>query len=147
MLCSITEMDEEKIIEIKMYVPEEASTGTYEVIKVSEYRYKLTNNDPFSEILTYGTIIEVLPEKKDEDTFVFKKVYAESDFSHEVIGLPSSLNETEMRIVGQMIIDEGGYWEVIFGGMGYINLPKNSKLNVSEELNNLIKIKQESKND
>ncbi len=125
-----------------MYVPEEASTGTYEVIKVSEYTYKLTNNDPFSEVLTYGTIIEVLPEKKDEDTYVFKGVHTESDYTHEVIGLPSALNETEMRIVGQMIIDEGGYWEVIFGGMGYVNLPKHSKLNVIEELNKLITAKQ-----
>jgi len=139
-------MDEEKIIDIKMYMPVEASTGTYEVIKVSEHRYKLTNNDPFSEILTYGTIIEVLPEKKDEDTFVFKQVYAESEYNLEVIGLPMSLNETEMpemRVVGQMIIDEGGYWEVIFGGMGYVNLPKTSKLNVIDELNKLIKAKRE----
>lgn len=67
-------MNEKEIIDIKMYIPEEASTGTYKVIKVSENRYKLTNNDPFSETLTYGTIIEVLPEKKDKDTFVFKEV-------------------------------------------------------------------------
>ncbi len=127
-----------------MYVPEEASTGTYEVIKVSENRYKLTNNDPFSETLTYGTIIEVLPEKKDKDTFVFKKVYAESEFNLEVIGIPMSLNEAELRVVGQIIIDEGGYWEVIFGGMGYVNLPKTSQLNVIDELNKLIRKKQDN---
>lgn len=128
-----------------MYVPEESSTGPYEVIKVSEYTCKLTNNDPFSEVLTHGTIIEVLPEKKDEDTYVFKEVHAESDYILEVIGLPSALNETEMRIVGQMIIDESGYWEVIFGGMGYVNLPKHSKLNEIEELNKLTTAKQELK--
>ncbi|MGD1839749.1 MAG: hypothetical protein ACFB0B_02475 [Thermonemataceae bacterium] len=137
-------MNEEEIIAIKMYVPEEASTGTYEVIKVSENRYKLTNNDPFSETLTYGTIIEVLPEKKDKDTFVFKKVYAESEFNLEVIGIPMSLNEAELRVVGQIIIDEGGYWEVIFGGMGYVNLPKTSQLNVIDELNKLIRKKQDN---
>ncbi len=59
-------MSEEEIIEIKMYMPDEASTANYDVIKVSKNRYKLTNNNPFSEILTYGTIIEVLPEKKKE---------------------------------------------------------------------------------
>ncbi len=138
-------MNQEEIIEIKMYVPDEASTANYDVIKVSENRYKLTDNDPFNEILTYGTIIEVLPEKKkgsEEEVFVFKEVYAESEYDLEVISLPMSLNETEMRVVGQMIMDEGGYWEVIFGGMGYVNLPKNSKLNVIEELNTLIKAKQ-----
>lgn len=140
-------MEKEKIIDIKMYVPDEASTGTYEVIQVSENTYKLTNNDPFSEILTYGTIIEVLPEKKDGDTYIFKRVHAESEYILQVIGLPFSLNETEMRVVGQMIIDEGGYWEVIFGGMVYVNLPKTSKLNVIDELNKLIKAKQINSND
>jgi len=72
-----------------------------------------------------------------------KKIYAESEYSLEVIALPMSLNETEMRIVGKMIIDEGGYWEVIFGGMAYINLPKDSKLNIIDELNKLIKAKQQ----
>ncbi len=126
-----------------MYIPEQSSTGTYKVIKVSKNRYKLTNNDPFSETLIYGTIIEVLPEKKDGDTFVFKDVYAKSEFNLEVIGLPISLNETEWRVIGQMIINEGGYWEVIFGGMGYVNLPKTSKLNVNNEFDKLIKAKQE----
>jgi len=138
-------MNEEEIIQIKMYVPEESSTGTYDVIKISENRYKLANNDPFSEVLTYGAIIEVQPEQKEEGIFEFKEIYAESEYSLEVIALPASLNETEMRIVGQKIIDEGGYWEVIFGGMGYVNLPKKSKLNVIDELNKLIKAKQESR--
>lgn len=55
-----------------------------------------------------------------------------------------SLNESELRVVGQMIIDKGGYWEVIFGGMGYVNLPKDSRFNVIDELNKLIKAKRES---
>ena len=116
-------MDEEQTIDIKMYVPEEASIDTYEVIKISEYTCKLTNNDPFSEILTYGTIIEVLPEKKDEDTYVFKGVHTESDYTHEVIGLPSALNETEMRVVGQMIIDEVEYWEVFLEEWDMLTYP------------------------
>lgn len=134
-------MNKQEIIEIKMYVPEEASTGTYAVIKVAENRYKLCYNDPFSETLIYGTIIEV-QEKKEDGVFVFKKIYAESEYTLEIIGLPlAQLNESELRIVGQMIVDEGGFWEVIFGGMGYVNLPKKSTLNVIEELNKLIRLK------
>jgi len=138
-------MSENGITQIRMYVPEQSSTGTYDVIKVSEHRYELVNNDPFSEVLIYGTIIEVLPEQKEEDTFIFKEIYTESEFNLEVIGLPTALNETEMRVVGQMVIDEGGYWEVIFGGMAYVNLPKSSALKVNDELNKLIKIKRELK--
>lgn len=134
----------EKEIEIRIYVPEESSTGSYEVIQLSEFTYKLTNNDPFNENLSYGTIIEVEPQVKEDDKekiYTLKGILKESDFSINVIGLPSELNETELRIVGKMITDEGGFWEVIFGGMGYVNLPKHSKLDVIEELNKLIKIK------
>jgi hypothetical protein len=135
-------MNDKDIIEIRMFVPDEACTGNYAVVKVSENRYKLANNDPFSEFLTYGTTIEVQPEKKieeEEEVFVFKEVYAESKFGCDVVMLPMALNETEMRVVGEMITAEGGYWEVIFGGMGFVNLPKNSKLNVIDELNKMIK--------
>lgn len=130
----------EKEIEIRMYVPEELSTGNYAVNQLSEFTFKLINNHPFNETLCYGTIIEVEPEVKEEDdekVYTLKNVLKESDFSINVITLPSDLNETELRRVGKMITDEGGFWEVIFGGMGYVNLPKDSKLDVIEELNKL----------
>ena len=138
-------MKKEETTDIRMYDPDSKSTGTYEVVKISECRYKLANNDPFNESLSYGTIIEVETEKIEKDgesKFVFKNVHRKSEFTSECIGLPIDLKESEMRVVGQMIIDEGGFWEVIFGGMGFINLPKNSNLNVSEELNKLIIAKQ-----
>ena len=134
----------EKEITIRMHVPEESYTGTYCVIQLSNTSYKLTGNDPINENLRYGTIIEVEPEVKYEDgemVFTFKRVFKESDFSLIVLGLPTELNETELRIVGKMITDKGGFWEVIFGGIGYVNLPKNSELDVIAELNKTIKAK------
>ncbi len=135
-------MQEPDIIQIKMYIKEEESTGTYDVIKVGKHLYQLPNNDPFNELLTYGTIIEVYPETKEEGIYTFKSVFKESEYRVDVFGLPSVLNETELRTVGQKIMDEGGYWEVIFGGMAYVNLPKTSNFNVDDELNRLIKAKQ-----
>ena len=139
-MCNL-DMKKEETTDIRMYVPDAKSTGTYEVVKISEYIYKLANNDPFNETLSYGTIIEVETQKIEEDgesKYVFKNVHRKSEFTNECIGLPTALNESEMRVVGQMIIDEGGFWEVIFGGIGFVNLPKKSKLNVTEELNKLI---------
>lgn len=138
-------MRKEETREIRMYVPDAKSTGTYEVVKTSAYKYKLANNDPFNESLSYGTIIEVETEKIEEDgesKFVFKHIHKKSEFTSECIGLPMALKESELRVVGQMIIDEGGFWEVVLGGIGFANLPKKSKLNVTEELNKLIIAKQ-----
>lgn len=107
-------------------------------------RKLLPNLAIYKETLSYGTIIEVeqeVIEDDEEKVYTLKSILKESDFSINVIGLPSELNETELRVVGKMITDEGGFWEVIFSGMGYVNLPKNSKLDVIEELNKLINSK------
>lgn len=129
---------EEEIIQIRMYVPTTSSTSTYDVIKIDSYTYQLVNNAPFNENLIYGTIIEVHPEEKEEGVLEFKKIFAESTYNLEVIILPTSLAKHQLRAIGELIIDEGGFWEVIFGGLGYINLPKHSKLDVMKELNKLI---------
>lgn len=126
---------------IRMYYPKESCTGNYDVIILDSYRFKLACNDPFIEELTYGTIIEVEKELHEQDVYKFKRIVEESEYRSESLFLPSELNETELRIVGDMINNEGGYWEVIFGGLGIVNLPKNSTLNVIEELNKLIRNK------
>lgn len=136
-------MKKGEITQIRMRVPEDRSTGTYDVIKIDDTLYQLANNDPFSETLTYGTIIEVQPKKDDEGNIEFKKIYQESDYTLEVIGLPMELDKSELLIIGQKITDEGGFWEVIFGGLGYVNLPRGSKLNVAGELHKLIQAKRE----
>ncbi len=144
----MVKIQENNIIRIRIHFPEDCnipeycnSIGEYYAIKIAKNKYELTENDPFCEFLSYKTRIEIEDFKKEEGVLEFKRVFKKSDFSLEVIGLPMELNETELRKIGKMIIDEGGYWEVIFGGMGYVNLPKTSKLNIINELNNLIKEK------
>lgn len=133
-------MNSADIIEIMMYVPEDSSTGNYSVVKVADNLYKLANNDPFNEKLIYGTVVSVSPYVNEDGVsmFILNKVYAESDYNLQVIGLPMSLTESELRPIGKMITDAGGYWEVIFGGMGYVNLPKQSQLNVHDHINRLV---------
>lgn len=128
-------------VEIKLYDPTEKSTMQYEVIPVGERLYQLKENHPFSESLIYGTIIEVEAFEKEAGVFQLKKIHQKSEYTLEIIGLPPSLHEPELRIVGDLILAAGGYWEVNFGGMGYVSLPKGSTLNVLEELNKLIRQK------
>lgn len=126
---------------IRMYYPEESSTGKYDVIKVDTHNFKLVSNDPFVEKLSFGTIIEVEPEMHEREVYKFKRIVSESEYKSESLFLPSELNETELRIVGNLIVKEGGYWEVVFGGIGIVNLPLDSKLDVTKELNKLIEAK------
>ena len=132
-----------EVITIKMFHPGERSTGEYNVIKISDFEYKLTENNPFSEDLSYGTIIEVENKLNKDGIFQFKKIAKESDFRLEIYGLNLGLNEAELRLLGDKIVKNGGHWEVIFGGMAYVNLPKDSNLDIGLEIK---KIKNEINN-
>lgn len=132
-------MNEE--VEIRIFEPDFGFTASYDAIQLSEFQYLLKCNSPLSEELTYGTIIEVEKEKTKEGDLILSKIVKKSDFSSETYMLPGDLNETELSIVGDMIINAGGYWEVLFGGMGFVNLPKDSTLDISSELRKLSRLK------
>jgi len=127
--------------EIYLYNPKEACTGNIEVKKLGDHTFQLLCNDPFDEDLSYGTIIKVEEHLTAEGHFQLKKIVQVSEYNRETYWLPTSLNETELRIVGDKIVAEGGYWEVIMGGIGIVNLPKQSHLNVDKVLNILVKEK------
>jgi len=127
--------------EIYLYNPKEACTGNVEVMKLSDYTFQLLCNDPFDEDLSYGTIIEVEKYLTKDGHFQLKKIVQVSEYDRETYWLPTGLNEKELRIVGDKIVAEGGYWEVMMGRVGIVNLPKQSPLNVNEALNILMKEK------
>ena len=116
-------MDFDQAITIRMYHPEEASTGNYDVIQISAYEYQMVNNDPFYPDLSYGTVFEVKKEPYEAGILEFNRISKASDFSLEVYGLPQVLNEKELSLIGDLIVKAGGFWEVIFGGMGYLGQP------------------------
>ena len=110
-------------------------------IKIHKCLIQLLCNDPFDEDLSYGTIIEVEKYLTKDGHFQLKKVVRVSEYDRETYWLPTGLNEKELRIVGDKIVAEGGYWEVMMGRFGIVNLPKQSPLNVNEALKILIKEK------
>lgn len=131
-------MTNQKEETIRLEYPEEACTGSYEVIRLNEYHFLLRCNDPFIEALSYGTVIEAEVHASEKNTYVFKRIVEQSTYTSEVIFLPSQLNETELHAVGNLIEEAGGFWEVWFGGMACVNLPIGSHLNLSEALNDRI---------
>ena len=127
--------------EINLYDSDEGFGGNVEVVKLGQHTYQLMCNTFFSEDVYYGTVIEVEDELTDDGYFKLKSIIKASEYTQETYFLPIALNEAELRIVGGKIVEEGGYWEVVFGGMALVNLPKKSLLDVNEELNDLQKKK------
>jgi len=93
--------------------------------------FKLLENPVFSCKINYGTIVRALPDKNGE--LILSKIIRASDFKTRQFFLSDSLNESELRIkIGQPIIDAGGTWEVVFGGISFIHIPKNSSFDLDE---------------
>ena len=101
-------------------------------------QYKLIDNDPFLEELCRGTVIEVAPKHDEPKVMELIRVVTPSDTPVVVYGLPQGVPESLLRQVGDQIVAAGGYWEVLFGGMAYVNLPKDSSFDVNAALKAVI---------
>lgn len=93
--------------------------------------YKLLENPVFSCRINYGTIIKAVTDSNGE--LIFTKIVRASNFKTRQFFLSASLNETELRTkIGQPILDAGGMWEVVFGGICFVHIPKDSNFDLDE---------------
>lgn len=120
-------------IELKIYFPSEATSTNYLLEELESGYYIVKWNDPFNEELIYGTIIDL--EKDQEGRLIFKRVVKKSNYSCQNFLFPKDFDYTSIKPLQDAIIAEGGYWEIIFHGMLFVNLPSGSNLNVEKELN------------
>jgi hypothetical protein len=134
-------MNSNSDIQLKVYIPAEASTTTLLLEELPNGHYKLKWNDPFSEDMLFGTIIELEKELDEEGSHILKRIVEKSNYSCESYIFPKEFDYSIIKPVQDAIIAEGGYWEIIFHGMLYVNLPQDSKLDVQKELNRIRGIK------
>jgi hypothetical protein len=119
-----------KTIEIEVYDKREKLTTTIEVEQLSDNIFRTTENEIFNCSLTLGTEFETRLNKDGKHEIV--KITKESDFVTRRFFLTSQFKEFEYRLLGDEIMKQGGFWQVDFGGIATINLPKNSELNIDE---------------
>jgi hypothetical protein len=120
----------EKQIEIEIYDKEEKVTTTFLVEKISENKFKLLENDFFNSRYNLGTEIET--RINGEGKYEVVRVLKESEFITRRFLLNSQFKESEYRLLGDEIEKQGGNWEVGFGSVAVINLPKDSELDIDK---------------
>lgn len=119
-----------KTIEIEVYDKREKLTTTIEVEQLSDNIFKTTENEIFNCNMTLGTEFETRLNKDGKHEII--KITKESDFITRRFFLTSQFKESEYRLLGDEVMKQGGFWQVDFGGIATINLPKDSKLNIDE---------------
>jgi hypothetical protein len=120
----------EEIVEIEIYNREEGVLSTINVERISENRFRTIANEIVDDRLTYKTEFETrLNSNKQHEISVVDK---NSEFVTRKFNLTPQFKESEYRLLGDEIMKEGGFWQVDFGSMATVNLPKESKLNLDE---------------
>lgn len=88
----------------------------------------MTENDIFNCKLTLGTEFQTRINEEEKNEIV--RISKESDFTTRRFLLSPQFNNSDYRLLGDEIIKQGGFWQVDFGGMATINLPKNSSWSI-----------------
>ncbi|MDH5610513.1 MAG: hypothetical protein OEY56_13630 [Cyclobacteriaceae bacterium] len=119
-----------KTVEIEVYDKREKLTTTIQVEQLSDNVFRTTENELFNCRLTLGTEFETRLNKEGKHEII--KITKDSDFVTRRFFLTPQFKESEYRLLGDEIMKQGGFWQVDFGGIATINLPRDSKLNIDE---------------
>ena len=120
--------------EIKIKSIESGLTETVWAEQVGTDTFKILENPVFSCKLNYGTVVSVVEDNGD---LIVSQIVQASDYNTRQFMLPK-LSETELKEnFGKPILEAGGYWEVVFGGVAFVHLLKESKFDINKFLNEL----------
>jgi len=119
-----------KTVEIEVYNKREKVSTTISVEQLSDNVFRTTENELFISDLTLGTEFET--KKNKEGKHEIERIIRESDLITRRFSLTSQFKESEYRLLGDEIIKQGGFWQVDFGSIATINLPKNCKFDLDE---------------
>ncbi|OCX51251.1 hypothetical protein BEL04_19230 [Mucilaginibacter sp. PPCGB 2223] len=121
------ESDEEMIM---VYDKRERSTGSLWVQKLSDNTYRMADNAIFNCRLTLGTEFETRMNK--EGVLEIVRILKESSFITRRFFLNTKYKTSDLRMLGDELGRMGGHWQVDFGGIVTVNLPRDKQIDVEE---------------
>lgn len=118
----------EKLIEV--YDKREKATSSVRVIELSSNVYRMVENDILNCRLTFGTEFKTRVNKDGKEEVI--RIIKDSSFETRRFFLNSQFSVEEFRLLGDEIIKNGGFWQVDFGGIATVNLPRNCELDLDK---------------
>lgn len=117
------------ILPIKIVLADGGSETVYaEQIDVDTFR--LVENPIFSCHIKYGSTVKV--EKQENGDLIVSKLVRASDYHSRRFLLSSLQAQRYKGDIGDKILEAGGFWEIAMGGFVFINIPRNSTLNLDQ---------------
>ena len=122
-------MENPVIVKIKLTDPDGSGSETIYAEKVSVDSFMLLENSILSCKLNYGTIIQAIPNKDGD--LCMTKILKASSFRTRKFLLSQILSQPELETKFKQIIDTGGLWEIVMGGILFIHLPTDSSFDLN----------------
>lgn len=122
-------------IKIELYDKREKSTTTLYVEQLTANKFKMIDNDFWNCELTLGTEFETKINEDGKHEII--RILKRSEFITRRFFLNSKYQESEYRVLGEELTKRGGFWQVDFGGIATINIPKDFELDVDQVMKDL----------
>lgn len=120
----------DEITQIEIYDKREKMTESVVVEKLDESKFRVAENAVFNCRLTVGTEFEARINKDSKYEII--RITKDSDLITRRFMLNHQFTEADYRVLGDEIIRQGGFWQVDFGSIATINLPKDSTIDLDE---------------
>lgn len=124
-----------KEVQIKLYDKRDRSTTTMYVEKLSENKFRMMDNDIFNCRLTKGTEFNTRINKEGIHEII--EITKNSEFITRRFFLSPQYKESDYRMLGTELIKRGGFWQVDFGGIATVNIPKDFEFNIDQVMKDL----------
>lgn len=105
-------------------------TEFVEVEELSESKFRAAENSAFDCRLAFGTEFETIINENSQHEVV--KIIKKSEFTTRRFFLNNQFSTEDYHVLGDEIIKQGGFWQVDFGSLATINLPKDATLDLDE---------------
>ena len=124
-----------KEVEIEFYDKRERPTVTMYVEQLAENKFRMTDNDIWNCRLTRGTEFETRINAKGKHEII--RIAKDSNFITRRFFLNPEYKESEYRMLGDELMKRGGFWQVDFGGIATVNIPKDFEYYVIQIMKDL----------
>lgn len=121
--------------EIKIYNKREGTTHSIYVEELNSNSFRMTENDIFNCRLTLGTEFETRINQDGNHEII--SITKESSYDTRRFHLNATLKEADYRMLGDELVKRGGNWQLDFGGIVTINIPKDFEFDIDEVMREL----------
>jgi hypothetical protein len=124
-----------KEVEIKLYDKREKSTEPLYVEQLAKNKFRMTENSIFNCRLSKGTEFETRINKEGNHELI--RITKDSDYITRRFFLSPEYKESDYRVLGDELTRRGGFWQVDFGGIVTVNIPKDFEFDVDQVMKDL----------